>query len=113
MTGALIACVSGTPARIGPMIAIVWSIAAIEAAQPVRRPVFCAVRASATPPARASAKPALGAAREARNEAVATCARPEGGFASSLSVPGAPVMNVTKHHQIAAVRGNDLPISAP
>ena len=76
--GALSACVRGTPKRAGPMIATVWSIAAIAAPYPVRRPRCCPDRASATPPASATQKPADGAAREARNEAVATWARPDG-----------------------------------
>jgi hypothetical protein len=59
------AWVSGIVARLAPKLD--------------RSPSRWAARASATPPASATAKPPLGTAREARNEAVATWARPIGG----------------------------------
>ena len=70
------AWVSGTPNRTGPMIATVWSIAATLAPYPHRAPRSWLTRASATPPASATKNPIGGVAREARNDTVATCARP-------------------------------------
>jgi hypothetical protein len=58
------------------MIATVCSIAAMLAPYPQRAPRSCPVRASATPPASATKNPIGGVAREARNDTVATCARP-------------------------------------
>ena len=74
--GALSACVRGTAKRIGPMIATVCSMAAIDAPYPMRGPRRWPARASATPPASATQNPTEGAARAARNDAVATCASP-------------------------------------
>ena len=74
--GALIAWVSGTPMRAGPMMATVSSIAAALAPKPSRAPRRSATRASATPPASAIQKPPVGAARAARNETTATWAGP-------------------------------------
>ena len=70
--GALTAWVKGTPNRAGPMIATVSSVAAMLAPYPSRAPWRCATRARAVPPASATQKPPVGAARDARNEAVAT-----------------------------------------
>ena len=75
-SGAVVAWVSGTPKRAGPMIATVSSIAAMLVPKPSRAPAPRATRASATPPARAIQKPPLGAARAARNETTATWAGP-------------------------------------
>ena len=75
-SGALTAWVSGTPKRAGPMIATVSSIAAIEAPKPRRAPCTAPTRASAVPPASATANPAEGTAREARKDTVATWAGP-------------------------------------
>ena len=74
----MIAWVSGTPKRAGPMIATVSSIAAMLAPKPCRAPRRSATRATATPPANATQKPPVGAARAARKDATATCAGPEG-----------------------------------
>ena len=76
--GAVMAWVSGTPKRAGPMMATVSSIAATLAPKPCRAPRRSATRARATPPARATQKPPVGAARAARNETTATCVGPEG-----------------------------------
>ena len=76
--GAVAAWVSGMPIRAGPMIATVSSIAAALAPKPSRAPRRSATRASATPPARASQNPPVGAARAARKETTATWACPEG-----------------------------------
>ena len=84
-SGAVRAWVSGTPNRAGPMIATVWSIAATLAPYPHRSAAqLRPTRASATPPASATQNPIDGVAREARNETVATCARP----AVSCPAPG-------------------------
>ena len=64
----MIAWVSGTPKRAGPMMATVSSIAAMLAPKPCRAPRRSATRASATPPASATQKPPVGAARAARND---------------------------------------------
>ena len=66
------AWVSGTPKRAGPMMATVSSIAAMLAPKPSRAPRRSATRAIATPPANATQKPPVGAARAARNDATAT-----------------------------------------
>jgi len=73
------------------MTATVCSSAARLAPKPPRRPVRRAARASATPPAKATAKPPVGTRREARNEAVATCARPACSRASALSVSASTI----------------------
>jgi hypothetical protein len=86
--GAVTAWVNGTPKRAGPMIATVSSIAARLAPKPWRAPSRWATRASAAPPARAIQKPPVGAARDARNETVATWAGPAGAGATSVAIEG-------------------------
>ena len=82
----MIACVSGTPKRAGPMMATVSSIAAMLAPKPCRAPRRSATRAIATPPASATQKPPVGAARAARNETTATCAGPEGTRGATVAI---------------------------
>ncbi len=74
--GAVIAWVSGAFTRAGPITATVWRIAASEAPWPARAPPVYAARASEIPPPRAKKNCSDGAARLARNETVATWARP-------------------------------------
>ena len=80
------AWVSGTPKRAGPMMATVSSIAAMLAPKPCRAPRRSATRAIATPPASATQKPPVGAARAARNETTATCAGPEGTREATVAI---------------------------
>ena len=84
--GAVMAWVSGTPKRAGPMMATVSSIAAMLAPKPCRAPRRSATRAIATPPASATQKPPVGAARAARNETTATCAGPEGTREATVAI---------------------------
>ena len=62
--------------RAGPITAIVCSMAASEAPWPARAPPVYDARASEMPPPRAKKNWSDGAARLARNETVATWARP-------------------------------------
>src|SRR5829696_3233612 len=94
-SGALSACVRGTPNLAGPMIATVSSIAAALAPKPSRAPRRSAARARATPPASAIQKPPLGAARAARNETTATCAGPAASGGATAIARGAVDMRAT------------------
>ena len=74
--GALIAWVSGTPRRAGPMMATVSSIAAALAPKPSRAPRRSATRARRDPAGERDPEAPVGAARAARNETTATWAGP-------------------------------------
>ena len=87
-SGAVSACVSGTPKRAGPMIGDRLEHGGDARSVARARAALSPARASATPPASAIQKPAEGAAREARNDAVATWASPDGGAGVRLVAVG-------------------------